>query len=105
MGDFEGVTAENALLEAAFTDPNIAVRRRAIGAFRRVPRLLSEHAYPLPHEVPDLPMNRMRRQHREEHRRYARSGLSPPPPGSHYPPAPPLPDALWREDVAREGVY
>lgn len=69
LADFDGVAAEQALLQAAFFDPNIAVRRNAITSFRGRRRQLSEDSVPCPATAPIPPAAAALQRHRDEHRR------------------------------------
>jgi len=55
LGDFEGSYVEEALLQAAYTDANMAIRRNAISRFRSAKRVRSEDSFELPKIVPESP--------------------------------------------------
>lgn len=76
LADFDSLAAEQALLQAAFFDPNIAVRRNAISGFRGRRRQLSEDSAPCPSAAPVPPAAAARQSHRDEHRRRAAQPLN-----------------------------
>eukprot|EP00048_Salpingoeca_helianthica_P015064 m.224861 g.224861 ORF g.224861 m.224861 type:complete len:794 (-) comp16565_c0_seq1:1010-3391(-) len=66
LADHTGDEVEEALLQAAFYDPNIAVRRSAIRVYRSKPRVHSEHDFVGPSTAPMSPMAQMMALHREQ---------------------------------------
>lgn len=102
LADFDGPVAEQALLHAANYDPNIAIRRKAIGGFRLRRRVLSEESVPCPGTVPTSPAEAMLASHRAEARRLVSSELASDYDSLHAPDQPPSARQLW-EQQALEG--
>lgn len=108
LEDFETPSAEQALLHAAFFDPSISIRRRAIHGFRTRARQLNEESVPCPSSAPFTPAEAMRRKHRRESADFIRrNNLLDRPLALHELHAPDRPLsalALWKNDMIN-GIY